>query len=206
MSEGDLASATLDANAMQLAVRATLIGREIILVEQTSSTNDYVLAMTTPATPEGLVVFAESQTAGRGRHGNRWASASGKGLWFSILLRPRIALADSPRLTDWLADRVATTIRSQFELPAVVKAPNDVYVGDRKVSGVLVEMRATPDSPHAAIAGIGINVNQRAEDFPEEIRERAGSVAMCTGTPVDRQTLAIALLRDLDRTYAALFG
>jgi BirA family biotin operon repressor/biotin-[acetyl-CoA-carboxylase] ligase len=127
-------------------------------------------------------------------------------LWFSILLRPRIAVSDSPRLTDWLANRIAATIRSKLELPATVKAPNDVYVGDRKVSGVLVEMRAMPDSPHAAIAGIGINVNQRAEDFPEEIRARAGSVAMCTGMPVDRQTLAIALLHDFDRTYAELFG
>jgi BirA family biotin operon repressor/biotin-[acetyl-CoA-carboxylase] ligase len=206
MSEAELAPPALDASAMREAVGRVLIGREIVVVEQTRSTNDLVLAAATPDTAEGLVVFAESQTAGRGRHGNHWASAPRKGLWFSILLRPRIALTDSAHLTDWLADGVAKTIASQFQLPAAVKPPNDVYVGDRKVSGVLVEMRAIPNSPHTAIAGVGINVNQRAEDFPEEIRARAGSLAMHTGGPVDRQMLAVALLRDFDRTYAELFG
>jgi BirA family biotin operon repressor/biotin-[acetyl-CoA-carboxylase] ligase len=205
MSEAEFAPPALDATAMREAVGPALIGREIVVVEQTGSTND-LLAATTADTPEGLVVFAESQTAGRGRHGNRWASAPRKGLWFSILLRPRIRLTDSPRLTEWLADRVAKTIGSQFRLPAAVKPPNDVYVGKRKLAGVLVEMRAIPNASHAAIAGVGINVNQRAEDFPEEIRARAGSLAMHTGCPVDRQMLAVALLRDFDRTYAELFG
>src|SRR6266566_5312840 len=84
------------------SARAT-IGRQIIVLQQTSSTNDAILQVATTNSNEGLVLFAEHQTAGRGQRGNRWESAVAKGLWFSILLRPEIDLASSPRLTAWAA-------------------------------------------------------------------------------------------------------
>src|SRR3979411_148517 len=132
----------LDAAQLRAALGNCIIGREIVVLEKTTSTNDSILQRTTPLTPEGLVVFAESQTAGRGQRGNRWESAAHKGLWFSILLRPKIDIAKSPQLTAWAAKSVADTIQKQFSLPARVKWPNDIQVYDRKVAGVLVEMRA----------------------------------------------------------------
>jgi BirA family biotin operon repressor/biotin-[acetyl-CoA-carboxylase] ligase len=194
----------LDAAAIRDRAATTLIGREVIVVEETGSTNDLLFDMSDASTAEGLVVFAESQTAGRGQRGNRWISPPRLGLWFSILLRPGFAVSESPRLTSWIAERLAETVRAQFALGAVVKPPNDVYVGASKIAGVLVEMRAVEGAPHVAIAGVGINVNQTAADFPEELRGRAASLRMLLSEENDRNALAIKLLQDLDRTYGDL--
>src|SRR5436305_13410355 len=93
-----------------------VIGREIIVVAETGSTNDVVAEMAAGDWPEGLCVFAERQVAGRGQRGNEWESAAGKGLWFSILLRPKIDLRESARLTTWVADAIAITLREEFDL------------------------------------------------------------------------------------------
>jgi BirA family biotin operon repressor/biotin-[acetyl-CoA-carboxylase] ligase len=182
------------------------IGREIVVLEESTSTNDEILQRTTNETKEGLIVFAEHQTAGRGQHGKRWESVPGKGLWFSILLRPKIDIDKSARLTTWAAETIAATIQQEFSLPATIKSPNDVYVDGRKVAGVLVEMRAQKNAPHIGILGIGVNLNQTADDFPAELRATAGSLAMAAGRPLDRHLFAIALLRNLDRTYSAIVG
>jgi BirA family biotin operon repressor/biotin-[acetyl-CoA-carboxylase] ligase len=130
----------------------------------------------------------------------------GKGLWFSILLRPEIDLASSPRLTAWAAEAISDTIQNEFSVTPTIKLPNDVQIDGRKVAGVLVEMRAREKAPHLAIAGIGVNVNQSGEDFPKELQSRAISLAMALGRQIDRQNFAIALLRELDRTYRAKFA
>jgi BirA family biotin operon repressor/biotin-[acetyl-CoA-carboxylase] ligase len=99
---------------------------------------------------------------------------------------------------------VATTIQSEFHLSATVKLPNDIYIGNRKVAGVLVEMRAQPKAPHLAVLGVGVNVNQMPHDFSEELRERATSIVIARrGPPVDRTSFAVALLRNLDLLYLA---
>lgn len=183
-----------------------LIGREIIVLERAESTNDEIRQMIAGNASEGLCVFAEEQTAGRGQRGNKWESAASKGLWFSILLRPKIDIKDSARLTTWAAEAIGRTIVDEFDVPAVVKPPNDVYVGERKIAGVLVEMRAQPGMSHIAIVGIGVNVNHAPSDFSEELRERATSLAILRRKLLDRHQLALALLRNLDRTYAELFG
>ena len=183
-----------------------LIGREVVVLEETESTNNVVSEMAMGDWPEGLCVFAEHQTGGRGQRGNKWESGAGKGLWFSILLRPKIDIKDSARLTTWAAETVAKTIQDEFGLLAAVKAPNDVYVGDRKIAGVLAEMRAQAGASHVAILGIGLNVNHAPGDFSEELRDRAISLAIAQRRRVDRHLVAVALLRNLDQTYPAFFG
>src|SRR6476660_3556919 len=182
------------------SARAT-IGRQIIVLEQTSSTNDAILQVATANSNEGLVLFAEHQTAGRGQRGNRWESAAGKGLWFSILLRPKIQISDSARLTIWAIETISDVIRTELSLEPTIKLPNDVQLYARKVAGVLVEMRAQEKAPHLAIVGIGINVNQSLEDFPAELQSRAISLAIAMHQPVARQKFAVSLLHNLDRTY-----
>jgi len=196
----------LVAEELQADLGSAVIGREIIVLEQTGSTNDAILEVATADSNEGLVLFAESQTAGRGQHGNRWESAAGKGLWFSILLRPRIDLASSPQITAWAAEAISGAIENEFPLTPTIKPPNDVQIDECKVAGVLVEMRAQKNAPHLAIAGIGVNVNQSREDFPKELQSRAISLAMALGKQVDRQKFAIALLRKMDRAYRELFS
>jgi BirA family transcriptional regulator, biotin operon repressor / biotin---[acetyl-CoA-carboxylase] ligase len=196
----------LVAEELQAGIGSAVIGREIIVLEQTGSTNDAILQAANANSKEGLVVFAEHQTAGRGQRGNRWESAMEKGLWFSILLRPKIDLVSSPKLTAWAAEAISDTIQYEFSVTPTIKLPNDVQIDGRKVAGVLVEMRAREKAPHLAIAGIGVNVNQSREDFPKELQSRAISLAMALGRQIDRQNFAIALLRELDRTYRAKFA
>jgi BirA family biotin operon repressor/biotin-[acetyl-CoA-carboxylase] ligase len=130
-----------------------------------------------------------------------WESAAGKGLWFSVLLRPKVAISDPVQLAQRTAQIVATTIQNEFHLPAIVKLPNDIYIENRKVAGVLVEMRAQPKAPHFAVLGIGVNVNQMPHDFSEELRERATSLAIAGRSSIDRSSFAVALLRNLDLLY-----
>ena len=196
----------LNAEQLQAGIGGAVIGREIIVLEQTASTNDAILQIGNAKPKQGLVVFAEHQTAGRGQRGNRWESATGKGLWFSILLQPGIALANSARLTAWAAEAISGAIQNEFALTPTIKPPNDVQIDGRKVAGVLVEMRAQKEAAHLAIAGIGVNVNQSLEDFPKELRDKAVSLAMTLGRQVDRQKFTIALLRELDRTYRERFA
>ena len=195
----------LVAEELQADLASGVIGREIIVLGQTGSTNDAILQIANANSKEGLVVFAEHQTAGRGQRGNRWESAAGKGLWFSILLRPKIDLASSPQLTTWAAEAVSGAIQNEFSLTPTIKPPNDVQIDGRKIAGVLVEMRAQEKAAHLAIAGIGVNVNQSREDFPKELQSRAISLAMALGKQIDRQSFAVALLRKLDRTYREKF-
>jgi BirA family transcriptional regulator, biotin operon repressor / biotin---[acetyl-CoA-carboxylase] ligase len=195
----------LIADELQAHSASATIGRQIIVLEQTSSTNDAILHVATTNSNEGLVLFAEHQTAGRGQRGNRWESAAGKGLWFSILLRPRIQIDESGRLAIWAIEALWDVIRTEFALEPAIKFPNDVQLHGRKVAGVLVEMRAQEKAPHLAVVGIGINVNQQVEDFPPELQSRAISLATALHRPVDRRQLAVAVLRYLDRTYRERF-
>jgi BirA family transcriptional regulator, biotin operon repressor / biotin---[acetyl-CoA-carboxylase] ligase len=200
----------LAADQLKAEVPDAVIGHEIIVLEQTSSTNDAILRVAStnglPSIPEGLVVLAEHQTDGRGQRGNRWESAAGKGLWFSILLRPEIQLSDSGRLTIWAIEAIADAIRIEFGLEPAIKLPNDVQLNGHKVAGVLVEMRARDNALHLAVVGIGINVNQCRDDFPAGLQDKAISLAMALGRQIERQNFAVALLRNLDLTYREKFS
>ncbi len=192
----------LIAAELSASLGESVIGRRIIVLESTRSTNEFLLQMLTPELPEGFVVFAEHQTAGRGQRGHRWESAPHRGLWFSILLRPQMPMVESARLTNWAAQAIAVTILQETGLAPAIKLPNDVYVDGRKVAGVLVETKVGQGSRWDAVAGIGVNLNQAPEDFPEELRERAASLAMALGRPINRPAFAVALLRELERTRA----
>jgi BirA family biotin operon repressor/biotin-[acetyl-CoA-carboxylase] ligase len=193
----------LDADAIRAACAGQLIGNRIVVFDEATSTND-IAAQMAPDADEGLVIFAEKQTAGRGQYGRRWESAPGLGLWLSVLLRPRIDVADSSRVTALLAETIAAAIEQTIGMEPRIKPPNDVYIGARKVAGVLAEMRVEASGAYCAIAGIGINVNHAPGDFPPELRETAVSLAMATRQPVDRTRFATRLLHELDRRYAAL--
>src|ERR1043166_6347211 len=165
----------LIAAELSAALERCGIGNEIVVVEETESTNDLVWKAVERGEREGFVVFAERQTRGRGQYGRRWESAPYLGLWFSVLLRPALTMAESPKLTVQLAEAVAATIADETGCAPTIKWPNDIYLSGRKVAGVLVEGRIAPDGSYVAVAGIGINVNQTIDDFPGEVRESAGS-------------------------------
>src|SRR6266496_6004010 len=130
----------LSAHEMEADLGGAIVGRHIIVLNRVGSTNDALLEIAMPNFKEGLVLFAEHQTSGRGQRGNRWESAAGKGLWFSVLLRPGIQIDESGRLTIWAIEAVLDVIRTEFDLEPAIKLPNDAQLNGRKVSGVLVEM------------------------------------------------------------------
>lgn len=191
------ASDRLAATEIRAGLQEAGTDYEIVVVEQTGSTNDLAWEAVARGASEGFVVFAERQTTGRGQRGRRWESAPYLGLWFSIVLRPAMTLRESPRLTSILAEAVSGTIRGETDCTTRIKEPNDIYIGERKVAGILVEGRVGSDGSYVAVAGIGINVNQAVDDFPEELRQTAGSLAMATGHKIPRAKLAVALLRRL---------
>ena len=202
MSEADQRD-RLDADELRSSLGECLVGGEIVVVEETPSTNDLAWEAEAHGAPEGFVVFAERQTAGRGQYGRRWESALNQGLWFSVLLRPRISLSDSPQLTSLLAGATAATIIEGTGCTASIKTPNDIYAAGRKIAGVLIEGRTTSDGKYVAVAGVGVNVNQTLEDFPAELRTTAGSLRMAIGRKIPRGALAVAFLRRLDQDYRA---
>jgi BirA family biotin operon repressor/biotin-[acetyl-CoA-carboxylase] ligase len=202
MSEAER-SGRLAADQLRAILGECQMGNQLIVVEEARSTNDIAWAAAERGAPEGFVVFAERQTAGRGQYGRTWESAPYQGLWFSVLLRLGITLTESPRLTSLLAGVVAATIIKETSCAASIKAPNDIYVAGRKVAGVLVEGRMASDGSYIAVAGLGVNVNQTLEDFPAELQATAGSLRMATGRQIQRGPLAVALLRKLEADYRA---
>jgi BirA family transcriptional regulator, biotin operon repressor / biotin---[acetyl-CoA-carboxylase] ligase len=182
--------------------KAKIIGRDIQVFEQTTSTNDVVEKLARDGVREGAVVFAESQTKGRGRLGRKWISPARKGLWFSILLRPNLRPQETTQLTVASATALRRAIVSQTRLQPEIKWPNDILIGGKKVAGILTEMSAELDRVRHVIPGIGIDVNQDASEFPADLRKIATSLKIEAGESFSRPALAVAILQELDEEYA----
>ena len=175
--------------------------RQLVYLPETGSTNDVAREQARAGAPEGTVIVADRQTQGRGRRGRAWASPAGTGLWFSILLRPPIPPREAPLLALLAAAAVREAV-AEAGATVLIKWPNDVValVG-RKLAGILVEMDATHDRIRHCVVGIGVNVNQRPEDFPPELRAEAVSVRGLAGRPVERVPLLQAILAGFAARY-----
>jgi BirA family biotin operon repressor/biotin-[acetyl-CoA-carboxylase] ligase len=181
-----------------------VVGRDIRVFEQTNSTNDIVEKLARDGVKDGVVVFAESQTRGRGRLGRSWHSPARRGLWFSVLLRPDLRPQAATQLTVAAAVGLVRAIREQSGLAPEIKWPNDILVHGRKVAGVLTELAAELDHIKHLTLGIGVDVNLTASDFPSELRKHATSLKIECGRHLNRIELAAAILRELDRAYARI--
>jgi len=183
-----------------------IVGRDIRVFEETTSTNDVMEKLARDGVKEGVVVFAESQTRGRGRLGRKWISPAHKGLWFSILLRPDLRPQETTQLTVASATALRRAIFSETNLQPEIKWPNDILIGGKKVAGILTELSAELDKVRCIILGIGIDVNLDADEFPAELKKIATSLKIETGETVSRAELAVAILRELDFDYARIGG
>ena len=179
-----------------------VIGRDIQVFQETNSTNDVVEKLARDGVAEGVVVFAESQSKGRGRLGRKWISPAGEGLWFSVLLRPQLPPASATQLTIAAATAVARAIRLETGLLPQIKWPNDILIEGRKVVGILTELSAELDRVRYVIIGIGVDVNVR--EFPAELADSATSLAAAAGKNLIRAEIAAAILKELDADYARI--
>ena len=184
--------------------RTRVVGRDIQVFEQTASTNDVVEKLARDGVREGAVVFAESQTKGRGRLGRRWISPARKGLWFSVLLRPQLRPPEATQLTIVSATALRRAIQAVTGLKPDIKWPNDILIGGKKVAGILTELSAEVDRIRHILLGIGVDVNLDAAELPAELRQTATSLKQEGGQMVCRAELAVAILRALDEDYARL--
>jgi BirA family biotin operon repressor/biotin-[acetyl-CoA-carboxylase] ligase len=186
--------------------KTKVVGRDIQVFEQTTSTNDVIEMLARDGVKEGAVVFAEAQTKGRGRLGRKWMSPTHKGLWFSILLRPKLSPQETTQLTVASATALRRAIKTVTGLLADIKWPNDLLFGEKKVVGILTEMSAEVDRVRHVILGIGVDVNQDAAEFPAELRKTATSLKIEAGREISRAELATEILRELDFDYARICG
>ena len=182
--------------------KTKVVGRDIQVFERTTSTNDVVEKLARDGVKEGAVVFAEAQTKGRGRLGRVWQSPTRRGLWFSVLLRPDLRPQETTQLTVISATALRRAIKTITGLSVEIKWPNDVLLGGKKIAGILTEMSAEVDRVRHIIIGIGVDVNQDANEFAGELRQTATSLKLAAGGEICRAELATEILRELDADYA----
>lgn len=184
------------------AARGLRFGTRIEHKTVTDSTNDDALALAKAGAGHGVVVIADGQRRGRGRRGTRWSSAEGAGLLFSLIVRARWKPAELSVLPLVVGLAVRQVVASRVSEPALVKWPNDVLVGGRKICGVLVESYSQAGEIRAVVVGVGLNV--RLEPLPPEIADRAVSLEALGATELTREALLADLLAELDRRFAEL--
>jgi BirA family biotin operon repressor/biotin-[acetyl-CoA-carboxylase] ligase len=184
--------------------KTKIIGRDIHVFEETTSTNDVIEKFARDGVREGVVIFAESQTKGRGRLGRKWISPGHKGLWFSILLRPNLRPQEATQLTVASATALRRAIAAETSLKPEIKWPNDILIGGKKVAGILTELSAEVDRVKHIILGIGVDVNLDADELPVELRKTATSLKIESGETISRAELAVAILHNLDEDYARI--
>jgi BirA family biotin operon repressor/biotin-[acetyl-CoA-carboxylase] ligase len=180
-------------------------GHPVYLYQQIGSTNDEARRLAQVRAPEGLLVVAETQTAGRGRAGRRWLTPAGSALAFSLVLRPRVPLAQSVRLTMLAGLAVCDALEQVAGVPAALKWPNDILVAGRKAAGILVDCVSQPAGSQDvdyAVLGIGINIDQAPP--PGEVDFPATALAEHATRPVDRLLLLRAILQRLEARYPAV--
>ena len=179
----------------------TRIGRQMVCLAETASTNADAFRLADDGAEEGTTVIADAQSGGKGRRGRIWSSPAGVNLYCSVVLRPVIMPHEAPQLTFLSAVAVARAIEAATPLKPEIKWPNDVLIKGRKVAGLLNEMSAETDGINFVILGVGVNLNMTSGQFPPDLRTPATSLLLEQGRPVNRARFAAAMLGDLDRLY-----
>ncbi len=186
-------------------IRARVVGSSIdwrpVVFKETNSTNDLLSREAQGNAPEGLVIVAERQTQGRGRQGRVWKSSDGLGLSFSVLLRPDWPLVQAARLTIIASLAVAEALEEIIGSKVQIKWPNDLFVGGRKLGGILTEVQGEVESMRFAVVGIGINVRHSKKDFPLELQTTATSLDMVSNQEHRRVDVLVMILQKLTHYY-----
>ncbi len=179
------------------------LGRNIEHFSVTESTNTEAQELAAEGAPEGTVVTADNQTAGRGRHGQSWFCGAGKGLAFSVILRPSIR-GRSSGLIPLLTGVAVVEALEEFNLKPALKWPNDILLNRKKCGGILMEGKFQGELLTSVVIGIGLNVNERLSEFPADLQATSTSVAEETGTTIQRELLLAKILNSLEPWYHSL--
>src|ERR1700730_1929162 len=189
----------LTPDMLRQRLKGSLFGKRIHHFFKVDSTNRVALDLAHAGEPEGAMVLAEEQTAGRGRAGRTWHSERAVGIYVTLVLRPKLAPVQAPLLTMMAGLSAYTGIQTHSGLVVDLKWPNDLLIRGKKVGGILTEMHAEPGQVRFVIVGIGLNVNQ--EKFPGELGSVATSLRIESGRPQSRLELLVRLLREFENDY-----
>ena len=185
---------------IQIGLNTQIIGKAMKYFPSVDSTNRVAKALAYHGAAEGTIVVAEEQESGKGRLDRNFYSPRGKGIWFSIILRPNFLPKDAPKCTLMTAVAIAKTM-ARFNLQAEIKWPNDIMFDGRKLVGILTEMTCEIAKISYLVVGIGINVNMSRADFPEELQDVATSLSEMSGENLSRVEILRALLEEFDMLY-----
>lgn len=190
------------ADAVSALLQTTAIGRPLIWLATTPSTNAQLAKMSAQGAANGTVLVAETQTAGRGRMARAWHSPPGLGLYFSILLKPEVAISEVTTLPLVVGLAVVEAIIPYLpNCRPLLKWPNDILIANRKPCGILCEMTSSAGNTPNLIVGIGLNVNAAPDDFPPDIAKRATSLRICAGHRIPREQLLADILFGLEKGF-----
>ena len=192
-------------DTIQAAIGKHPWSEHIVFLESTDSTNTQAKQLVASGAPEGTVLIAAHQTAGRGRLGRQFHSPADVGIYMSLILRPRCKPEKLMHLTCAAGTAMCDAVEEVLTFRPGIKWINDLVYERKKLAGILVELLFDPcGNVDAAIVGIGINCNHQVQDFPPELQKIATSVAMIAGNTVDRSVLTAAMIRHLYRMNQAL--
>ena len=189
----------LTPDVLKRQLKGNLFGKRIYHFFKTDSTNRVAFELGHAGEPEGAIVLAEEQSAGRGRAGRTWHSERAAGIYVTLLLRPKLAPVQAPLLTMMAGLSAHAAVEAVTGLPADLKWPNDLMIRGKKAGGILTEMHAEPGMVRFVVVGIGLNVNQ--ERFPGELAGLATSLRQETGKTQSRMELLVRLLREFESDY-----
>jgi BirA family biotin operon repressor/biotin-[acetyl-CoA-carboxylase] ligase len=175
--------------------------KEIHIFPETDSSNTRAFRIASGGASEGSIVVAESQSGGKGRLGRKWESPPGKNLYLSIIIRPLIPTQSAPRITLVTAMALSDTLTSLGASGHRIKWPNDILVNEKKLSGILTEMKGDCDSIDFIVIGLGINLNSTPDDYPEELKKTAVSLKEITGNEVNRVDFLTSFLLYFEKNY-----
>lgn len=187
-----------------LASKTVEIGKEIFIYDEVTSTNNMANELLKQGYPSGTVVVADRQTKGKGRLGRTWVSPAGKNLYISVAIKPTIPPKYATLLTLTSAVACTTALRRLTDVTVVIKWPNDMLIEDKKVGGILTEVKIEGEKIKSAVVGIGINVNMSENDIPEEIKDIATSLKIYKGEDFSRGLLALEIIKEFDKWYQLL--
>ncbi|MBA7548755.1 Bifunctional ligase/repressor BirA [subsurface metagenome] len=191
---------------IQRGLSTSYIGKEIYYFPELKSTNIIAKEKALHGAEginEGTLIIAERQSAGKGRLGREWFSPAG-GIWFSIILYPQLSPSYISRITLMTAVAAVKAIKICTQIKSQIKWPNDILINEKKVCGILTEMSAELDIINWVVVGIGVNVNIKQQEFPEDIRERTTSLKEVSGKKVLRVKLAQVFLQEFEKYYEIL--
>ncbi|MGL5435779.1 MAG: biotin--[acetyl-CoA-carboxylase] ligase [Lachnospiraceae bacterium] len=184
---------------LKSAVHTKKAGQSLFFFDEVDSTNNKAKQLAEQGVPDGTLVVAETQCAGKGRRGKQWVSSKGTGIWMSMVLRPEITPDRASMLTLVAALAVTDGIDAVTGLQSQIKWPNDIVIQGKKVCGILTEMSTEMEDINYVVVGIGINVNMR--EFPEDISAVATSLVIEGSPPVKRADLINAVMQAWERHY-----